>query len=62
MNKVVQILMLRDELTEEEALDMFNECKEEIEQAVEEGDYELAEEILESDLGLEMDYIFDILY
>ena len=61
-DRIVAILMERDESTEEEA-------REEVEDAVETineilasgGSYEEAEEILLDDLGLEMDYIFDLL-
>lgn len=53
MNKVVKILMERDGLTEKEAKDLVNECRE----ALEEGNLEAIQDYL----GLEDDYIFDIL-
>lgn len=56
MNKVVEILMRRDELTEDEAMDLVEETRDAII-----GDPDCAEEIIEDYLGLEMDYIFDIL-
>lgn len=54
MNNVVQILMRRDGNTEEEARQRILECKE----ALEAGN----DEAIQYYLGLEDDYIFDILY
>lgn len=59
MNIVVKILMKRDRLTEEEA-------KHEVEMVrdmIEDCDYdpEQVEEIIMSELGLELDYVTDIL-
>lgn len=60
MNKVVKILMERDGITEQEAqeivqgtINMMDEC-----------DYDPmeCEDIMLSDLGLEIDYLFDILF
>lgn len=62
MNRVVKILMRRDNMTEAEALDLITTTKEDIEIAMEDGDYDLVEDIMMDDLGLEMDYIFDILW
>ena len=53
MNRVVEILMRRDGLTEKEALEEIKECIEELENG--------NEYALEDVLGLEDDYIFDIL-
>ena len=53
MSKDVEILMRRDDLTREEAEDLVQECRE----ALEAGDEYATEDIL----GLEPDYIFDIL-
>lgn len=62
MNRIVQILMERDELSQQEAQQMFGECRQRlIHEAVPSGDCELAEEILVEDLGLELDYLMDIL-
>ena len=62
MNRVVRILMNRDGYSEEEAIEIVNDCREEMNEAIANGDYQLAEDILACDLGLEPDYIFDILY
>lgn len=59
MNRVVSILMLRDNLTVEEATDMVEETRMLMENAS--YDSELVEDILMSQLGLEPDYIFDVL-
>lgn len=61
MNRVVNILMKRDGYDEEEATELVRECRAEMLDAIESGDYDLAEDILACDLGLEPDYIFDIL-
>lgn len=62
MNRIVQMLMDRDELTQQEAQQMFDECRQRLmDEAVPSGDCELAEEILAEDLGLELDYLIDML-
>ena len=53
VNNIVQILMRRDGNTEEEARKRILECRE----ALENGD----DEAIQDYLGLEDDYIFDIL-
>lgn len=57
MNEVVKILMDRDEMTRKEAEELVNETREEILAA---NPWEM-EEIILDNLGLEPDYIFDIL-
>ena len=61
MKSIKQILMDRDDITAEEAEDLIAEVKEEIQIAAEDGDYSLVEDIRCGDLGLEMDYIFELL-
>lgn len=61
VNKVVKVLMDRDGLTQEEATNQVNEVREMISDAAGCGDYDEVEDIMYSELGLEMDYIFDIL-
>lgn len=56
------ILMNRDGLTEAEAIDVMNATREEVYNAIYDGDFDLAEDIFTGDLGLEMDYIFDLLF
>ena len=61
-DEIIAILMKRDDLTEEEAREQVEEAVELINEILESGgSYEEAEEILLEDLGLEMDYIFDLL-
>lgn len=52
MNRVVKILMERDDLTEKEAEEQLTECRE----ALNNGDWSAIQDYL----GLEDDYIFDI--
>ena len=61
MKSIKQILIDRDGMTSEEADELIEEVKEEIQIAASNGDYELAEDIMLGDLGLEMDYIFELL-
>lgn len=56
MNRVVGILMERDDMTEEEATELLDEVREMI---LENSDS--AEDVVLEELGLEMDYIFDII-
>ena len=55
MNVVVELLMKRDGITEEEAREMIVETREEMLE-----DPYVATEILEDNLGIEPDYIMDI--
>lgn len=57
INKVVKILMERDDLTREEAIERVDEVREMIFD-----DPGVAEDILAEELGLELDYIFDIIW
>ncbi len=61
MKNIKQILMDRDNMTAEEAEDLICAVREDIQFAAENNDYELAEDIMYGDLGLEMDYIFELL-
>lgn len=62
MNTIQNTLIERDGLTEAEAVDVMNATREEIYDAIYDGDFDLAEDIFTGDLGLEMDYIFDLLF
>lgn len=57
MNKIIQILMERDGMTEEEATVLVEETREEIFNS----DPWEAEDIMADMLGLEMDYIMDLI-
>lgn len=56
MNRVVRILIERDDMTENEANELLNEVRDMIFE-----NSDSAEDIVYEELGLEMDYIFDIL-
>lgn len=56
MNKVIEILINRDGLTESEAKELIYETKEMIITEPEDAD-----QIISEQLGLEPDYLFDIL-
>jgi len=61
-DRIIAILMERDELTEEEAREQVEDAVDAINDIMENGgSYEEAEDVLLEDLGLEMDYIFDLL-
>lgn len=60
-NRVVRILMHRDGITEEEAVSMVEATASEIYDAIEGTSCVEPEEIMMNELGLEPDYIFDIL-
>lgn len=58
MNRVVKILMERDGISELEAETRLDAYREELDGV---DDYGEAEEIIQDHLGLEMDYLVDIL-
>ena len=59
VNKVVDILCRRDNISFEEAEAKVSEVRELLSEV--NGSYDSAEEIMANELGLEMDYIMDIL-
>lgn len=61
MKSIKQILMDRDDMTAEEAEDLIADVREELAFAIETNDFAYAEDIMYGDLGLEMDYIFELL-
>ena len=60
-NRVVQILMDRDGVTEEQALSMVEDCRSELEDAMYGTSLTDVEDIIMLNLGLEPDYLFDII-
>lgn len=60
MNTIIKILMDRDNLSYEEAREIYEETQEEIYEALENGDCDI-DDILSSNLCLEPDYIFDLI-
>lgn len=62
MNNVVKILMERDDISAKEARALVEETREEINDVLSSGgSYDEIEEIIADNLGLEMDYIFDLI-
>ena len=61
MERIISILMKRDGISFEEARRLCEDVVDEIHMAIASGDYLLAEELMMSDLGLEPDYLMDIL-
>lgn len=59
---VAQILVTRDRISLEEAMSRVQECTRRLyEEAVDTGDYDMAETIIAEELGLEPDYMMDLL-
>ena len=60
---IVQILMERDDISEQEAQRMVDDCRQQLlSEAAPSGDSDLAEKILAEELGLEPDYLMDLLF
>ena len=60
-NNLIELLMRRDNISRNEAIGMLFTCKEDLERAVDEGNYNEVGEMIMDDLGLEPDYLVDIL-
>ena len=61
MEKIIRILMRRDEMTHNEAEELVKDTMREVRSAIEAGDYNLAEDLFMGDLGLEPDYLLYVL-
>lgn len=61
MKEIVKILMRRDGMTENEAWNCVEECKEELFKAMSDGYLEDLELIVQDMLGLEPDYLMDLI-
>lgn len=61
MNKMIKILVDRDDITREEAKERISETKAMVEDAIRSGDYTAAEDIFMEELGLEIDYMVSLL-
>ncbi len=59
MNKIIEIYMKRDGMSTQEAVEAYKELRQAVYEAIENGEYDEAEEIM-LDEGFEMDYAFDI--
>lgn len=61
MERVIKILMNRDGITYDDAKAMVMQCQEDLMDALSEGEMDL-DYIIENELGLEPDYIEDLLF
>lgn len=61
MKEIIDILMRRDDISENEARNLVEDCMEEVETAIAEGRYYEAEDIFMQEIGLEPDYLMNIL-
>lgn len=61
LNKIIKILMKRDDMTKEEATEVVKDTKQMVESAIRSGDYTAAEDIFQEELGLEIDYMVNLL-
>lgn len=61
MSRIVDILMKRDGVTREEARNTLQETREMINDAIASGNFDEVEDIVYSELGLEMDYIDELI-
>ena len=61
MERIIKILMNRDGMTYEEAKEAYEDTKSELMDAIMGNSCLEPEEVLLGELGLEMDYIFDLL-
>ena len=57
MDEIIKILMHRDNISYEDAIERIRICEENLEDAIKYGDYEMAMDIISNDLGLEPDYL-----
>lgn len=60
-NEIIDILMKRDGISRKEAISRYKETSRLINDAIAMGEVWDVEEILECELGLELDYIFDFI-
>lgn len=61
-NPIIEVLINRDGLTEKEAYKVFYHCQDECLKALESGNTDEVEDIMAVDLGLELDYVFNLLF
>ena len=62
MKSIKEVLMERDGMSEQDAIDLINEAKEQFSVYVQEGDLVMAEDICEEFFGLEPDYLDEIMF
>ena len=62
MREIINILMRRDGISQLEAENLIEECREELWSAAARGSYQECEDIVYSYLGLEPDYLMFLLW
>jgi len=61
MNSVVKILMERDNMSYKEALEVFKDVQDQVYELLQNNQLDEVEEFIMDELGLEPDYIIDLL-
>lgn len=61
MKEVIKILVERDRISAKEAQEILDECRAEMDLAMQEGEFTLCEDIWMSYTGLEPDYMLEAL-
>ena len=61
METILRVLMRRDGMTKNEAQELIDEAKEQLQEYIEEGDHESAHDICQEFFGLEPDYLMELL-
>lgn len=56
MNEIIELLIRRDGISQQEAKEMYEQCKAEMYEGFENGSY-VPEDLLADELGLEPDYL-----
>ena len=59
--RIANLIAKRDEIFLAEAMELVEECHDEMQTAIDENREEEVEDILADYLGLELDYVFDML-
>lgn len=57
-NEIIRHIMRMENCTRQDAEDILDDVLNEVNIAIQQGDYELAEDIWIGDLGLDLDYMF----
>ena len=60
MNSIVEVLMKRDGMTQQEATEYLNRCRQDFYEECSEPDFDF-DEFMSDAFGLEPDYIFDLM-
>lgn len=61
LKTIIEVLMERDKMSYDEAKEVFDDLREQAMQYVEEGDLMGLEDLLMDEVGLEPDYLFEII-